>query len=99
MRAGVSRSVASRALDIAQPDEKVLRLSEVQPEFKAPIWDYLGFLVMPVLFGLLAARSSSPECARPGPALREVSSIDGVLRSKRGGRRMQEERKRFLRNA
>jgi membrane-bound lytic murein transglycosylase B len=44
-RAGVSRSVASRALDIAQPDEKVLRLSEVQPEFKTPIWDYLGFLV------------------------------------------------------
>jgi lytic murein transglycosylase len=43
--AGVSRSVASRALDIAQPDEKVLRLSEVQPEFKTPIWDYLGFLV------------------------------------------------------
>ena len=45
VRAGVSRSVASRALDIAQPDEKVLRLSEVQPEFKTPIWDYLGFLV------------------------------------------------------
>ena len=45
VRAGVSRSVASRALDIAEPDEKVLRLSEVQPEFKAPIWDYLGFLV------------------------------------------------------
>jgi len=45
VRAGVGRSVASRALDIAQPDEKVLRLSEVQPEFKTPIWDYLGFLV------------------------------------------------------
>ena len=45
VRGGVSRSVASRALDIAEPDEKVLRLSEVQPEFKTPIWDYLGFLV------------------------------------------------------
>ena len=45
VRAGVSRSVACRALDISQPDEKVLRLSEVQPEFKTPIWDYLGFLV------------------------------------------------------
>ena len=44
-KAGVSRSVASRALDIAEPDEKVLRLSQAQPEFKAPIWDYLGFLV------------------------------------------------------
>jgi membrane-bound lytic murein transglycosylase B len=37
VRAGVNRSVASRALDIAEPDEKVLRLSEVQPEFKMPI--------------------------------------------------------------
>ena len=45
VRAGVGRAVASRALDIAEPDEKVLRLSEVQPEFKTPIWDYLGFLV------------------------------------------------------
>ncbi len=45
VRAGVGRSAASRALDIAEPDEKVLRLSKVQPEFKTPIWDYLGFLV------------------------------------------------------
>ena len=45
VRAGVSRSVASRALVIAQPDETVLRLSEVQPEFKTPIWGYLGFLI------------------------------------------------------
>ncbi|MDP2620337.1 MAG: lytic murein transglycosylase [Hyphomicrobiales bacterium] len=43
--AGVSRTVASRALDGAEPDEKVLRLSKVQPEFKIPIWDYLAFLV------------------------------------------------------
>jgi lytic murein transglycosylase len=43
--AGVSRSLASRALDLAQPDEKVLRLSQVQPETKARVWDYLGFLV------------------------------------------------------
>lgn len=43
--AGVSRSVASRALDGVRPDEKVLRLSKAQPEFKTPIWDYLGFLV------------------------------------------------------
>ena len=45
VRAGVGRSVTSRALNIAEPDEKILRLSEVQPEFKTPIWDYLGFLV------------------------------------------------------
>ena len=43
--AGVSRNVASEALDGVSPDEKVLRLSKVQPEFKTPIWDYLGFLV------------------------------------------------------
>jgi hypothetical protein len=53
----------------------------------------------PMLFRLLAARHSSPECARPGPALREVSSIDGVLRPKRLGRGMQEERERSLRSA
>lgn len=45
VEAGISRAVVSRALDIAAPDEKVLRLSKVQPEFKTPIWDYLGFLV------------------------------------------------------
>jgi lytic murein transglycosylase len=45
VRAGVSRGVVSRALDTAQPDEKVLRLSKVQPEFKTPIWDYFGFLI------------------------------------------------------
>ena len=45
VKAGASAAVASRALDGAQPDEKVLRMSEAQPEFKTPIWDYLGFLV------------------------------------------------------
>jgi lytic murein transglycosylase len=43
--AGVSRTLTDQALDIAQPDEKVLALSTVQPEFKTPIWDYLAFLV------------------------------------------------------
>jgi lytic murein transglycosylase len=43
--AGASPSVVTRALDVAQPDEEVLRLSEVQPEFKFPIWDYFAFLV------------------------------------------------------
>lgn len=45
VQAGVSPAVAAQALNIAKPDEKVLRLSKVQPEFKTPIWDYLGFLV------------------------------------------------------
>lgn len=43
--AGVSRAVAARALDGARPDEKILRFSQAQPEFKIPIWDYLAFLV------------------------------------------------------
>jgi len=42
---GVDRSIADQALDIAAPDEDVLRISQVQPEFKTPIWDYLAFLV------------------------------------------------------
>ena len=44
INAGVSRSIVERALNGAKPDEKVLRLSKAQPEFKTPIWDYLGFL-------------------------------------------------------
>src|SRR4051794_41226180 len=28
-----------------QPDMKILELMDNQPEFKTPIWDYLGFLV------------------------------------------------------
>jgi len=45
LKAGVERSIVEAALNVAEPDEKVLRLSKVQPEFKTPIWDYLGFLV------------------------------------------------------
>src|SRR5262245_64525508 len=42
---GVSRALVDEALNMSGPDDKVLRLSKVQPEFKTPIWDYLGFLV------------------------------------------------------
>lgn len=45
IEAGVDRSIVEAALNVATPDEKVLRLSKAQPEFKTPIWDYLGFLV------------------------------------------------------
>ncbi len=45
VQSGVSPSVASHALDGARPDEEILRLSQRQPEFKTPIWDYLGYLV------------------------------------------------------
>lgn len=43
--AGIDSALVNAALNQTQPDEKVLRLSKVQPEFKTPIWDYLGFLV------------------------------------------------------
>jgi membrane-bound lytic murein transglycosylase B len=42
---GVGSGLAAEALDGARRDEKVLRLAGSQPEFKTPIWDYLGFLV------------------------------------------------------
>lgn len=45
LKAGVSRAVADKALDGATPNERVLKASKAQPEFKTPIWDYLGFLV------------------------------------------------------
>ncbi len=45
VRGGVSPALAERALGIAAPDEKVLRLSQFQPEFAIPIWDYLAYLV------------------------------------------------------
>ncbi len=43
--AGVGRDLSDRALDISEPNTKVLELSTVQPEFKIPIWDYLAYLV------------------------------------------------------
>ncbi len=45
IKSGVPKALAAKALDGAKPDEKVLRLSKSQPEFKMPIWDYFGFLV------------------------------------------------------
>ena len=44
-RAGIAPAVIKQALEISAPDERVLRLSKVQPEFKTPIWDYFGFLI------------------------------------------------------
>ncbi|WP_150497294.1 lytic murein transglycosylase [Roseibium aquae] len=45
--AGVNPSVASRMLDGARYDEKVIRFSTSQPEYQIPIWDYMAFLVDP----------------------------------------------------
>ena len=46
IRSGVDERIVARALDGAtQPDDKVVRLSQAQPEFRTPIWDYFGFLI------------------------------------------------------
>lgn len=43
--AGVGDRLLDQALSLSAPDERILRFSEAQPEFKTPIWDYIGFLV------------------------------------------------------
>ncbi len=45
IRAGVSRSVAQEALGGVRFDEKAVRFSRSQPEYRTPIWDYMAFLV------------------------------------------------------
>ncbi|WP_417666973.1 lytic murein transglycosylase [Roseibium sp.] len=47
VKAGVRPEIASRMLDGAKYDEKVIRFSRSQPEYKTPIWDYMAFLVDP----------------------------------------------------
>ncbi|MGL4322731.1 MAG: lytic murein transglycosylase [Beijerinckiaceae bacterium] len=43
--AGISGATFDRAMAGVQPDMKVIELMQNQPEFKTPIWDYLGTLV------------------------------------------------------
>lgn len=45
VKAGVSRKTVNAALSDVARDEKVLRFSRAQPEYKTPIWDYMAFLV------------------------------------------------------
>jgi lytic murein transglycosylase len=42
---GVSGAVFDRVMDGVMPDMKVIEAMNNQPEFKTPIWDYLGTLV------------------------------------------------------
>lgn len=46
-RAGVIPSLVDKALDGAKFNEKVVRFSRSQPEFRTRIWDYMAFLVDP----------------------------------------------------
>lgn len=43
--AGVSRAVATKALTGVKFDEKAVRFSRSQPEYRTPIWDYMAFLI------------------------------------------------------
>ncbi|MXN63844.1 lytic murein transglycosylase [Stappia sp. GBMRC 2046] len=45
INAGVDPRVAQAALSNVAYDEKVIRFSTSQPEYKTPIWDYMAFLV------------------------------------------------------
>jgi len=45
VKSGVSGTTAKAALGGAAYDEKVVRFSQAQPEYKTPIWDYIAFLV------------------------------------------------------
>ncbi|NVK34782.1 MAG: lytic murein transglycosylase [Rhodobacteraceae bacterium] len=47
IKAGISSSVVEEMLSGAKYDEKVIRFSTSQPEYKTPIWDYMAFLVDP----------------------------------------------------
>lgn len=42
---GISAGTVSRAFNGLTPEPRVIELMNSQPEFKTPIWDYLGFLV------------------------------------------------------
>ena len=45
IKAGVAQSVAEEALGKVAYDEKAVRFSKSQPEYRTPIWDYMAFLV------------------------------------------------------
>jgi lytic murein transglycosylase len=45
IKAGVSRAVAKKALGGVKFDEKAVRFSRSQPEYRTPIWDYMAFLI------------------------------------------------------
>jgi lytic murein transglycosylase len=45
VRAGIDSSLAARALGDVGFDEKAVRFSRTQPEYRTPIWDYMAFLV------------------------------------------------------
>ncbi len=45
IRSGIPANIVNRALGNVRFNEKVVRFSRNQPEFRTPIWDYMAFLV------------------------------------------------------
>jgi lytic murein transglycosylase len=45
LKAGVERKIVNAALKNVKFDEKAVRFSRTQPEYRTPIWDYMAFLV------------------------------------------------------
>ena len=45
IRSGVPRALTERALGKVRYDEKAVRFSRSQPEYRTPVWDYMAFLV------------------------------------------------------
>ena len=74
-KAGIRKSVVRKALDIAEPDARVLRLSTVQPERRIPIWDYLAFVVDDQ-----RVREGKAAMRRHGAPLRRAEKRFGVNR-------------------
>ena len=74
-KAGIPRSVVRKALNISQPDERVLRLSKVRPETRIDIWDYMAFLVDPQRI-----REGKAAMRKHNAALRRAEKRYGVNR-------------------
>ena len=74
-RAGVKSALVNKALSGVKFDEKVVRFSRSQPEFRTPIWDYMTFLVDPERIA-----DGKQALARHGKTLAAVEKKYGVDR-------------------
>jgi len=75
LKAGVKKSVVKAALSNVKFDEKAVRFSRSQPEYKTPIWDYMAFLVDPDRIATGKAMMK-----KHGKTLRAVEKAYGVDR-------------------
>ncbi len=75
LKAGVNKSIVNQALSNVKFDEKAVRFSRSQPEYKTPIWDYMAFLVDPERI-----RTGKAMMKKHGRTLRAVEKAYGVDR-------------------